>query len=329
MDQIKLGAALVWIGLACAATRAQAGPGPCTATIHLEGEADLVAPIARVLKRHGIGDQAGTAGTGCPLLRARIERRGELLGVTIVELVRHSDRLVADAETAATVIESWARSDISAPLLSARPLALRAAAPPPPPLPSAPVAPPPRPRFAVSVLAEFSAGTNGTDSSEWLGARVHGCLLLGPIRLGLLFRMAGDIQPSRLGDLLMQRLGTDLLLAADLPLDAGRLTVSPGVGLGIGWLRTSLLDDDGDRGSISDGGLRADVHLVLSLRLWRGLFADGALSLSGAFLGSGDTLLDLPLRMRDPAEKMAMDMGLTAPPWGLLRTGLGLRWSSP
>ncbi len=293
----------------------------CRPTVVLDGQAAVVSDVSRMLRQRGIATFADES--DCPAVRAQVTRRGSKLDVIILlQEVRRCERLVEDPSTAATLIESWARSDISQPLLFGHGVEQgqgRGQG-------TSPVVTVSRfPDFQVFARPEVSIGTTGV---AWLGASLGACIRAGRACLGMRLRLGGDVTPAKNGDLAALRFFTDLLATVDVPLGVGRVTFSPGVGAGIGWLRTAVVTDDGNAGTVGDGGLRLDVHGVASLALFRGLALDLSLSLSGVFLGSGDVNLYLPDRKTDPMEMPGTEPHLPQVPWGFLRAGVGLRWTT-
>lgn len=272
-----------------AALAAECGP-----TVILEGEAGLVQTVGRTLRHRGIAVEGPGSGEEdeCPAVRAEVTRRGARLDVIVLaQEVRRSERLVEDTATAATLIESWARSDISAPLLVGH----WVPRPPDAATPEEVVSPalPRRHLLALHVYARAEVAVGNT-GALWPGGSFGGCVRVGPTCIGLRLRIGGDARAVTNGDLAALRLATDMLATLDVPVRLGRWTLWPGVGLGVGWLRTALANDDGDAGTVGDGGIRTDLHLDASYALLHGLALDVSLSLGGAFLGSGDVSLDLP-----------------------------------
>src|SRR5690349_2721004 len=105
----------------------QAAPSDCRPVVALEGPADLVVVVGRMLQDHGVG---GLPVPGCPLVRAHVTRDGTRVQVTILEVQQpHSQREFDGEDQAASFIESWTRNDITAPLL------VGTAVPVPPPAP--------------------------------------------------------------------------------------------------------------------------------------------------------------------------------------------------
>jgi hypothetical protein len=300
--------------------------------VQLAGVPRLVVPLAQALLVRGITNQTPP---GCAALTVRLEERGALVVLTLIEERRRSERTVANLATALTAIESFVRSDISSPLLAVPTFAEPppAVVPRPQPAPAAPAA---APRVGVGLMAEAAIDTFG---SPWFGADLNACTRIGPLCLGLLFRFAAAL-PLRYKDgLTDQRFASDLYVTADLPLRLGRVTLSPGIGLGAGWQRHLVhgrrgsppaggteegsdndADDYFDEAVVNDGGMRAEVRLGLTYPLRAGLALEVRVALAAAFLDSPSVVLAVG---KDAAEP------LTATPWGMLRGGLGLRWSGP
>lgn len=246
----------------------------------------------------------------CPFVRAEVA----LLGSEVLTSIEDGDgraceRVLASPQVAATLIESWTRSDLSADLLG-----------PPAPMPSdrrgppaATAAPPPAPGLILGedavvaseprapwgawllLAGEATAGTNRTTA---FGFRAAACGRVGRACLGGLVRFGYD--PGLTGNsesLETERLALDGLLLADFPLEWSRVALTPGLGIGGGWTRSSRLivdSDDGDEveqtgenedrneieGQVAEdeGGLRVDVHLTLSLALVDALTLDATVS---------------------------------------------------
>ena len=195
--------------------------------------------------------------------------------------------------------------------------------------------------YVLGVSFEAAVDASG---GPWLGGALRGCVRAGPLCLGALWRLAGDLPGARSDGLRIQRLGADLLLGADLPVRLRRIVLLPGLGVGVGWVRTQakgeLPADNSGSGSESadqpvdlvynDGGLRAEARLVLSLPLGgdpvrgprRGLALDLGLYLDVAFLGSSSIGLALPTAEADKTRLLSVP-GL---PWGIVRGAMGLSW---
>jgi hypothetical protein len=158
-------------------------------------------------------------------------------------------RGVTTEEIAATWIESRVRTDVGAPLLAARMIA----APPPEggasPGATAPAAdamlgtaaPPTRDPLSIAVAIESSFAGDGTD---WRTYSLSACARIGPVCVGALGRL-GDNEASVHDDMFIiaKRSSRDLLVTASLPIRGRRFTLSPMVGAGVGWMRTSQRDE--------------------------------------------------------------------------------------
>jgi hypothetical protein len=219
-------------------------------TAVLEGDRELVDSTSRSLSRRGV---ATTPTAACPSARARLDRRGSAIAVTVIDPDgRRSERVLADLDAAASLIESWARQDLNAGLLFGWTVDAPPAAPP-----IAIVAVPPAPvRRAPRVLL-VAAGELGRDfdDASWTGGRAHACVRVGVVCLGAIGRIA-NAAPRR---------NVELIGAIDLPIALGRRVVlAPGAGLGTGWFTTEVGDA---RERVTANSLRVDGHLSAAVLL--------------------------------------------------------------
>lgn len=318
----RIGMLLCWLLLlAPAGTRADAGPSPsCPAAVQLEGDPALTAALTPVLRSRGIVTQPPL---GCPLSFIRVTRSPTGLLVCIHQELAQSERVVSDPAVAATLIESWMRSDLTDPLLAAPDL--MTAPPPPPPPPVSPRAAPPR--FTLDLLVESAIDKDG---AIWVGGSLHGCAPVGPLCLGAIVRAAAEVPASYVGTYRDQRVALDVLASVLWPLRRGRWVVAPGLGLGAGWLHHQVTpsselaaeaEDDPALPSPtpiaqSDGGIRAELRLLVRLRLKAGWQITSGLAFGTAFLDG-------------PATQLPGGERLLLAPWAMLRGSLGLVWSGP
>lgn len=258
----------------------------CPPTIALRGDPALVAEIAGELARRGIEGST----EACPGPRATIHRRGGELVVEVEDADgSSSERAVAGVSTAATVIESFARVDVGAPLLATRTVVQPAAAPPPRLEP-----------VAVHRSLYVSGGAESSfanDRTTWLGATVKLCIQLGPLCASARWRKLEVVDGME-----ASRHLNELLIGVDLPISLGRVLLVPGFAGGLGGMETTT---GGMRRQT--GGFRAEAQLAVAMPI------AGALAIEvSTSAGLGDF---------DPAEVMG-----PAEPWGELRAGLGLRY---
>ncbi len=171
---------------------------------------------------------------------------------------RTSERSVQEITAAIAVIESWARTDLATPLLASR---------------AQPPTSAPAPSAAWTTRLQAAAETTlASDSSLWFGATATACTSLAPFCVGPRLRVAYD--SGLYGDYDVtqsSRLDVDLLVAAELPLEIGPVTLVPGLGAGVGWLHgertTSSGAHDQDR-----GGPRLDARVAVEVPLGRVAF---------------------------------------------------------
>lgn len=284
--------------LATSTVLASAARADACPAVDLAGEPALVAVIAGELGARGIGDAEGAA---CAPLRAAVEWRGPLLVIAIDDGgAAPLERVVRDPATAATVIESFTRTDVASPLLAAR------AVPRTPeieaPAPAVPVAPAPR-RTGVHLSASVESSF-ANDDTTWLGGSVGVCVRTGPICATARLRWAGVV--GGFGAAEVERNVKELLIGVDLPIALGRVLVTPGYAGGLGGMETHVGGMDRHTGSF-----RAEAHVGLAVPVARALAMDLAVSLA---LG----------------ERTEFDAAAMVPsePWGMVRAGLGLRYGA-
>jgi hypothetical protein len=265
----------------------------CPPAVALTGDAALVTVVRDLLGARGITHDTPR----CPAVRARIERRGTLL---VVGIDRPDgapiERSVSELATAATVIESWTRSDVAAPLLATREL------PAPPALPALPAleagapavvsaAPPAASGIQLYAAEETSFAS---DRTVWEGMQLGACIMLGPICASA--RMHGGkviSQPSSWTGL--TRKGAEVYAGIDVPIALGRTRLTPGFAAGYGTILTRRGSDD-DRMGVEISGPRAEVHAAFSLPLTAHIAIDlmltGALTQATAMETHGHDVLD-------------------------------------
>ena len=280
--------------------------GTCPPAARLRGDPAAVAGVTSALGARGIA----TDPAACRALEVSLERRdGALLVSTASEGDQIVERAVTDIRTAATVIESWVRTDVEAPLLATRTIAVREppAAPPPAAAPAIAVAPRP-PERGVQLFTTAET-TRASDRTSWFGLQVGACVMLGPVCAAARARFAsvtGGPGPWQGG---LDRHGVEVLLGGDVPLRWGRATISPGVAAGVGSIHTR---EEGStfRGG-ETGGLRAEAHAALSYPLRPRIALEVTLALDLTQATHVETSSPVPL----PDE-----------PRLLARLGLGLRF---
>jgi hypothetical protein len=223
---------------------------PCRATALLEGDDQLVDALDAALHRRGIET---TARAECPAARARITRRGSAIAVSVVDPDgRSSERSLANLDAAASLIESWARQDLNAPLLVGKTYE----SPTPGPSLVVPAAAVARARDPFSLVAAGETSFD-LDGATWFGARATGCGRIGPTCVGVTGRLL-SADPSS---------SYDVLASVDLPVPVtARIAVVAGAGVGAGWLRA--VDTSMEASPLTTTlGLRTDGHAALSFAL--------------------------------------------------------------
>lgn len=289
---------------------------PCPPSVALTGDEALVTAVRDLLGARGIARDTPR----CPAVRARVERRGALLVVGIEGPDGAPiERSVSEVATAATVIESWTRSDVAAPLLATRDV---------PELPGlaglpgldggAPavviVSPPAARGIQLYAAEETSFASDGT---VWEGMQLAACIMLGPICASARVH-AGKVvtQPSSWTGL--SRKGGEAYAGIDVPIAVGRTRLTPGFAAGYGTIFTHRGSEE-DRMGVEISGPRAEVHAAFSLPLTAHIAVDlmltGALTQATAMETHGH---DIP----DPVAVFPNE------PRGFVRFAVGVRYGA-
>lgn len=305
------------LGAGLAADAAHAEPA-CRASAVVRGDSSAARDVRQLLRERGLGELAGPR---CPPLVAEVTRTRDRIQVTVTDAdARRSSRLVTDTATAATIIESWSRVDLETALLRPRQAPASALPAPPPRIVVAGPRPPPVARRARPYsITGLGTVAYASDASLWVDAVALACAEYGPVCLGGLVRASFDSTELGASDRYeTRRVAMDAVLMAELPARFGAVTISPGVGVGGGWMRSAsdVEEAPDDTRTVDRGTLRFDAHVRVALQRRRplglelGVFADVApLAHTARFTGDGVTLAGEPR-------------------WSL-RAGLGVRYSDP
>lgn len=271
--------------------RDAAAAAACRPGVRLDGDRALVDVVGTALVERGIAVARGGGNGGggedasadCAPLDVRLERHDDRISVFTPDGggATPMRREVTDPRTATTIVESWVNVDVEAPLLTTRVVALAESAPATPPAPAAPTvataitAPAPAATGRGVQLFAVAERARANDGTAWTGIELGACVALGPLCVGARARFAIAGGPQlRQADL--DRHGVEVLLGADLPFRAGRATLSPGIGAGVGSIHTHQA---GTGQSAETGGPHADLHLSLSYPLRHRLALELAASL--------------------------------------------------
>ena len=256
------------------ATTARAEPCPPAAA--LTGDAELVHAVRALLEARGITDETPR----CPATRAHIERHGDRILVAVDRVREVSrpatahdaaiEREVSEVATAATVIESWTRSDVAAPLLESREVPVTA-------VERAPAAPPPVAASppAARGIQLFAGGETSfaSDRTVWQGMQLAACIMLGPICAAARVH-AGKViaKPHHDWDSFVRK-GAEAYVGIDIPIALGRARLTPGFAAGYGAMFTRHIRE-GEPMGVEISGPRAEVHAGVSLPITAHLAVD-------------------------------------------------------
>jgi len=280
------------------------------------GAARIVEPVRAILHDHDVSTNAGAcAGVDKRVQASLIAEPGARGYVLRIEdpFGRRSERRIGDAETAASLIESWLAPETEAvaskPASAHRQVADETETRAAPPVASAPSW-----RFSGAV----ELGTSGADSL-WYGGAVTACGTVGPLCAGGRLRMARDDNFFDLDHDSGSRSAVELLALAAWPFSGHGATLTPLVGFGVGRLHTNdpvLSDGEADRPGGDDIGLRLEAAASAGFALTRRLTLVGELGASHAWsLASRTSPEALPgLRMTAPTNYLRGALALQYTP---------------
>jgi hypothetical protein len=257
--------------VACAAGAEANDVCPPSATV--EGES--AAAVRDLLGGRGIAEPT----EGCQGVHARLSAAQGGLEVEVTDPAgRQSRRDVDSPSQAATLIESWARSDLSAALLTPPVLAFTAPAERPVDAePTTIVREVVRPTHDLG-LAVGATIAHSNDGAFWAGAELQGCVRVGRLCVGADARVLRDMEVTK-REIHARRMSSDMLLLADLPYRVGKAMITPGLGVGLGWLHNGVPRLHQHAADADRGGMRTTAHLTVSIPLTHHLSFDVGLAL--------------------------------------------------
>lgn len=235
------------------------GPGPnatCGPAALVSGDDELARRVKLELAVLGVRTEEIAA--GCPSVRVVVAESGGGLSVALEDPSgRRARQLVTTPHVAATWIESWVHPELRDPLLAARatggasaalpasievggaraglgaiPLVDRAIDP-------SPTVPPSAPEFRGFLVEAAAEKLYGSDDSDWRAISVAGCARWGPLCTGLIAHLADSDELMADGITDVERLDAHVLARLAAPFDVGRMRIAPGIGFGLGLLRSS------------------------------------------------------------------------------------------
>ena len=283
----RVAGALGLLACMCALGLARVAEAACPPVAIVEGPAAMASATVAILRRHGVESTPNTCGGRMVRALLTADAGAHSYALRIEDgFGRTNERLAGDAETAASLIESWVLdedADLLAPRLVSTLVPAAAAASTAAEVQAAsPVAAPPvlaTPRWRLFGVGEVSVGA---EPATWRGGSATGCRHAGPVCLGGRARMgrAREWQQEPLFDAALEQTAVDALAIAAVPLTRGRLTLLPLIGLGVGWTRSSL-----SRAPLTmswdDWGPRAEAALVVDVRVGAGWSLLAELGASG------------------------------------------------
>ncbi len=309
-SHLRRGMALVALGFACGTALAE----PCPTIVVVEGSEPVREQLVSALVARAISIEPRD---GCPATRVSIASRDSGVAVAITDTVGHvSERSLADVSTAASFVETWARSDLDGALLDVRRPVVASADARETPTVLVVKAPPAHNTRALRLTLDAESAL-GSDGSLWFGVSGDACVRLGPTCVGVSFRLSRDTEVS--GDsesMQTARSGIDLGVVLDLPRTHEGWSWTPGVTLGLAFSRSRFSPEYGtamDNIESDGGALCGGAHIGIS----KSLVSHWALGIDLA----ADASLFSPADTTDNEADRLADQ-----PRSFLRGGIALRY---
>jgi hypothetical protein len=272
------------IGLTWTLAVARASVPGCPATATVTGAARITEPVRAILRAHDVSTDAGECAVSAARVHATVVAEPGVRGYVLrIEdpFGRKSERHIGDAETAASLIESWLVPETEGVTA------------PPPATTRAQAVDETETRAAKDADAGGSwritgaaeIATNGGESL-WYGGSVTACGTVGAWCLGGRLRFARDDSFFDVDHDSGSRSAVEGLALAALPLAARGITLTPMLGFGVGRLHANnpiATDGEVDMPGGDDVGLRLEAAVSAGLSLNRHLTLVGELGGSHAW----------------------------------------------
>ena len=276
-----------WVCLGTLAALTGAARAECKPAAVANGDPALVAGLTARLTASGV---ATATISGCPSVTVVIEKRGEQVHVKLADAFqRTSERDVRDVATAAAVVESWTYQTIDAGTLPAEPAA-----------PAIVAVAPPTATSGIAASAMSSLGSNG--ATTWIGGSLSACARIGSFCAGATLR--AELDTTATGDsstISQDSYALSALATIDLPRQLGSFVVSPGIGVGYGYLHVVTHHRDAMNNPLDvptpDHELRTAAHVALlkplaaTVSAFADVWADAAVVRSDSQFGPAASLL--------------------------------------
>ena len=251
----------------------------------MTGAARIVEPVRAILRDHDVSTDARECGEATKRVHAWLlgepGARGYVLRIED-PFGRRSERRVADAETAASLIESWLAPETES---ASKPAASTAPRTQVADETETRAAPPKASDADWRVIGAAEIGTSGADSL-WYGGTLTACGSVGALCVGGRLRLARDDNFFDLDHDSGSRSAVELLALAAWPLLAHGVRLTPLLGFGVGRLHGNnpiLADGEADMPGGDDIGLRLEAAASAGFSLNRHLTLVGELGASHAW----------------------------------------------
>jgi len=284
----------------------------CGPTVVVSGPAAIVADVRRELALRKIDTPEATT---CPAVRAQLTSGEE--GHLVVDVDdaagRHSRRTVARVSEAVSLIESWARPELTTDLMTGFTIEPLSQPPAPPPSPKAPqvdaavrgrTATRVRDSLTIAIVADVALDTS---AAAWAGGTATACARVRRWCVGGTGQLRTAAATGRQAE-------ATVLATIEMPIAIGRVVLAPGLGVGLGFASWNITEGAGMTEQGSRTGLRGEGRVTVSYPLGRRVFVDGLFAADiSPFTG----------------EPQNQGSGAVTEPVGFFRFGAGLRIGAP
>ena len=251
----------------------------CPPAAVLSGDDSLRAELRIDLAIRGVFTE--NIPVGCPVVRVTLTQDENTVSVAVLAQGRRAVRELSNSQTAAIWIETWARDDLEAPLLTARPVLAASSL--------GLVTPSPQPtslnstrgtelstvgeRRPIMLVPSFEI-FDGNDDSKWRALRLAACWKIGFACAGGALGLADNLGYSHNSELsFVNRRAAQIQATVGFPIPIGQATAEPSVGLGLDLLNTRRAHKDcsancpAEPTEVDDGFTRTSVEPIVEGRL--------------------------------------------------------------
>lgn len=283
----------------------------CAPSLWLDGDAELVQQLKKDLKNQHVNVGENSR---CPGLAATINRHHDLISVQLADSEGHVEvREFVDIATVTVLLISRVKTDWLDGLENVPPTTEPRREPIPIKTSDSSKAPididhskTPTPNRFINLYFGPSLAY-ASDASSWGAAELSACIAMGPTCIGVSLRAEMDLGISgHAAQLGTSRNGFEILLSASYPFHLlSWFSLEPGLGLGLGWLRSrkqGKVDQPMDLQEMDSGGALVQPFVRSSFTTKWGLglspilyFSLSPMAHSGDFVDADGSIAAPPL----------------------------------